>query len=378
MRRISFIFAMMALFVSLAKADQVLLKNGDRLTGTIVHLDSNNLLVKTDALGNVKVQWDAVAKITADAPLHVNADGAQVEAGAIERSPKGETITTTGDTAFLIAPGRILSLVSQTEHIAAEQKSARGEHREALAIWNGTLDAGVSGARGNSDTTNMSMGLRGARVTGRDRFSIYVNSLLASNRASGATEATTSANTIRSGLRYDMNVSDHVFTFAFTTLETDHVQHLNMRNVFGGGAGYRLAQSQSTTLDVFSGASLNRENYSYGAPDRSTGEMLVGQDLQYHLNDRTSIGGRMSLFPNLSTPGEYRAVIDTTATTKFTKWIGWQVTVSNTYVTNPPLGTRNNDLLVSTGIRLSLGSERPFKAHSKVLRSDDPRVTGYQ
>ena len=52
-------------------ADQITLKNGDRLTGTIVKSDANTLLIKTDSAGDVTVQWSAIDTVSSTQPLHV-------------------------------------------------------------------------------------------------------------------------------------------------------------------------------------------------------------------------------------------------------------------------------------------------------------------
>lgn len=57
-------------------ADQITLKNGDRLTGKIVKSDGGKLFIKTELLGEVAVDLAAVTAITTDQPLYVTlADG---------------------------------------------------------------------------------------------------------------------------------------------------------------------------------------------------------------------------------------------------------------------------------------------------------------
>ena len=44
-------------------ADQIVLKNGDRLTGTIEKSDDKTLIIKTEFAGEVTVEWSAVQDI---------------------------------------------------------------------------------------------------------------------------------------------------------------------------------------------------------------------------------------------------------------------------------------------------------------------------
>jgi hypothetical protein len=39
--------------------------------------------------------------------------------------------------------------------------------------------------------------------------------------------------------------------------------------------------------------------------------------------------------------------------TKISKWLGWQNQFSDIYVTNPPTGTKNNDVIFTTGLNIA-------------------------
>ena len=65
------------------RADQVTLKNGDRLTGTIVKSDAKTMLIKTELAGEVNVQWDAVTTIVSSQPLHLGLKDGQTVVGTV-------------------------------------------------------------------------------------------------------------------------------------------------------------------------------------------------------------------------------------------------------------------------------------------------------
>src|SRR5260221_3437566 len=64
-------------------ADQVTLKNGDRLSGAIQKNDSKNLTVKSELAGVVTIPWEAVTKVSAEQPLHVGLKDGQTVVGAV-------------------------------------------------------------------------------------------------------------------------------------------------------------------------------------------------------------------------------------------------------------------------------------------------------
>src|ERR1700733_9635195 len=75
-------------------ADQVSLKNGDRLTGTIVKSDAKTLVLKTEAAGDVTFQWSAIDTITSTQRLHVGLVGGQMVVGPVATQDGQIQVTT--------------------------------------------------------------------------------------------------------------------------------------------------------------------------------------------------------------------------------------------------------------------------------------------
>ncbi len=99
---------------------------------------------------------------------------------------------------------------------------------------------------------------------------------------------------------------------------------------------------------------MNREYYSTPL-NRTSGEILLGEEFDHKWTSRTSFNERAVLFPNMSETGEYRLNFDTGIVTLLNTWLGWTLTFSDRYISNPVAGTKSNDLLMSTGLRLTFG-----------------------
>ena len=54
-----------------------------------------------------------------------------------------------------------------------------------------------------------------------------------------------------------------------------------------------------------------------------------------------------------------RVSIDAHAVTRLNSWLGWQASFGDLYVSNPPTGIKKNDLILSTGLRLTFGGVAP-------------------
>jgi len=140
------------LFPAALFADQIVLKNGDRLTGNIEKSDAKTLVIKTEFAGEVTVQWPAIQEITSSAPLHVSVTGGQTVVG---------TVTTSDDTlAVATATGTVnepktsvTKLLSEAEQTAYDKSQNPG----LLQGWQGGANVGFALTRGNSQTKNLAL-----------------------------------------------------------------------------------------------------------------------------------------------------------------------------------------------------------------------------
>jgi putative salt-induced outer membrane protein len=333
----------------LAAADQVTLKNGDRLTGAVLKSDAKALTLKSEFAGTVAIDWNAIETITSAEPLYLTLKSGQVLIGPVETASGIIQVKTADAGTVSTSKAQVDTIRSKQEEEAYQAGIDRLRNPGLLDLWAGFLETGLSLSRGNSDTTTFNLGMNAARATKRDKISVNLTSLYSKNKVNGVN--TTSADAVRGGIRYDLNVSERVFGFGFTNLEYDKFQHLDLRAVIGGGFGDHIVKHENTTFDLFGGAALNKEFYT--TLTRSSGELLVGEEFMHKVSKSTVINERLSFFPNVSQTGEYRMTFTGSAVTAISKWLGFHLTLSDIYVTNPPPGIRKNDALLSTGLRIT-------------------------
>jgi len=338
-----FLFALAA--AGLASADQVTLKNGDRVTGAVLKSDAKALTLKSEFAGTVNIDWNAVDSINSAEPLYLTLKNGQVLVGLLETS-NGVIQVKTADHGTVPAPkDQVDAIRSQQEQATVEKYRNPGW----LDLWAGFVETGLSLSRGNSDSTTFNLGLNATRATKRDKLTVDMASLYTTNVTNNIHAL--AADTVRGAVRYDFNISDRAFAFGFTNLQYDRLQHLDVRAVAGGGFGEHLIKHERTTFDFFGGASLNEEVYSNLS--RTSGEVVVGEEFTRKLSKTTILNERLTLYPNVTELGEYRATFTGSAVTSISKWLSYHLTFSDIYVSNPPFGIKKNDALLSTGIRVT-------------------------
>jgi putative salt-induced outer membrane protein YdiY len=188
----------------------------------------------------------------------------------------------------------------------------------------------------------------------RDKTGLYAASVLSRETTDGITR--TVANTFRFGARYDRNINRRWFGYGFTDLEHNGLQQLTLRWVLGGGLGYRAIRNERTKLDLLGGLDMSREYFEGLDNDRTSLEAQLGQTLSHQVTSRVMLKQQLYFFPNLSNGGQYRINFDAAMIADVSKRIAWQVTLSDRYLSDPPGGFKQNDLLLTTGLKVKLGT----------------------
>ena len=326
-------------------ADQVVLTNGDTITGAIVKKDGGKLTIKSEFLGEVTMPWSAVKSIRSDAELNVVLPSGETVKGKIAST--GDQLQIASGTGTKTAP---LAGVTALRDAGEQHNFERLLHPGILELWNGNFDIGLSLARGNALSDALTTAFTAGRNTRTDKIMLYFNQIYGTARVNDVTSTIASA--VRGGWKYNRNVSPRMFLTGFNDYEHDRFQNLNIRFVAGGGAGVRALKTERAQLDFDAGIDYMRENFLNGL-NRNSAEVNFGDNLFYKVSKATTVTQAMRLFTNLSDTGSYRLNFDIGANTVIKKWLGWHVTASDRFLSNPVQGRQRNDLLVSTGFRLS-------------------------
>ena len=334
------------LVLNTAWADQIVLKDGDRITGEIVMKDGQTVWFKSKNFGVVTLKWDDIANVTTDKPLNVVLPNDQTVKANIQTQNDRIAIVVSG-TPRTFAPTDIVALRDDAE----QRRYERLIHPGPLDLWTITGSLNIAGAQGNAETFTITTPIAFVRESNTSRTTAYFNSIRSRATVNGVSGQT--ARAVRGGWAFNRNLAKKMFATAFNDYEHDLFQSLDLRIVLGGGAGYRLWTGERGRLGLLGGASWNRQTFSPPiGPSftQNSGELYWGNDFNYKLNDRASIIQSFRMFHNLTFIGEQRINFDAGAVTQLTKWLTWNISVSERYLSFPAPGRQTGDFLYTTGL----------------------------
>ncbi|MGA2743933.1 MAG: DUF481 domain-containing protein [Candidatus Sulfotelmatobacter sp.] len=362
--RLGFVRSTLIAFLGLSSAlfaDQITLKNGDRLTGTVVKSDGKTLVLHTDAAGDVTFQFAAIQEIKTDKELHVTLKGGKTVVGPVATTDgKIEIATKTAGTVE--APKDDVTLIRNDDEQTAYDKSLHPGLRHG---WTGGANVGFSVARGNSETESLALAFNAVHTTLNDKITLYATAI---NTTNDLATPSSVASLTTGGIRYDRNLNPRMFAFVAADYQSNGLQYLDLRAVYTGGIGVHVIKSDNTMFNFLAGVNYTHETYSngplnvpltvpptyvsYGVTNRFVA-LTLGEELTHKLGKSTVVTENFYYFPDLLQTGDYRAVFNIGTVSKISKWLGWQNQFGDIYVSNPPVGTKDNDLVFTTGLNIA-------------------------
>ena len=363
-----------------ALADQVVLRNGDKLTGTIAKSDGKTLVLKTEYAGDLTIKFDAIQSMTTTGDLNVTAGGKTAVGPVTTTADQLVIATRTGGSVE--APIASVTVLRSPAEEAAYQKSLHPGWGEG---WAGGANLGFALTAGNSETKNLNIGLNATRTGFHDKLTLYETSIYASTSKVALKPlfpSQTTANSNDGGFRYDHDFAPRVFGFVSADFFNNSLQNLDLRYILGGGIGFHAIKTPNTTLDLLAGINYTHESFSdlmeneagpppvtifYNHSD-SSAALTVGDNFTHKLGKNSMFTQSFLLYPsfsqvNIAFPGAtpdnvriLRGSFNLGLTTKLNTWLGWQLTLADVFdnhplASNPPI--ERNDITLATGLNFS-------------------------
>lgn len=240
---------------SVCRADQVLLDNGDRVTGTVKGLAGGKLTIETAYAGTIEIDVAHVASLQADGEMTVVLEDDTRLYGRVSGDARALTVAETGQTVEMakvstVEPGRVTG------------REWRFSGRAAL---------GASSSSGNSDSQNLNFDAEGVARQGRHRYTLGGRGNYASSDG-----AETDNNTIVYG-QYDRFFSKKWYVTANTSFENNRFADIDLRFTGGAGLGYQWLDTARTKLALEGGLSYVYTNYLTQATEQFPAARLVSR-----------------------------------------------------------------------------------------------------
>jgi hypothetical protein len=316
------------------KTDIVVLIRGDRITCEIKQLDRGRLVVSTDDMGTIGIEWDKVREVTATANFEIDDESGSRYLGALSPgAAAGEMIVKT----------RVGDLTLPMHSVVHMQRIGAAFWQR----WDGSIDLGAS-YTSSSDLLKIDMS-----STATYRQPLWVVTLAGQSSITRQPDAPETRRNEGSA-QYMRNLRWRRWLGYWQGEVSQNVElGYDPRTSIGGGVGHYLVQRGRDRLFVGGGLSVNRE-WPVEGEERSNVEapLLVAYDHVKYDSPRTDFGTSFSILPSLSDPGRVRANVDVRFSREVFKDFFLKLSVYERFDNRPPTeGAAHHDY----GSTLSFG-----------------------
>jgi putative salt-induced outer membrane protein YdiY len=251
------LFAMVAVA---SGEDEVKLKNGDRITGTVKSLAGGKLVVETAHSGALKIDWAQVASLKVDAPIKVRLATGETLEGKIGPGAEGRLKIESGGTA---AP--------------VEVDPAKVTHfNQPPAEWHGAFTAAAKATDGNTHVRSFLIAGEGIRDTEADQ--LLLRAIFRYAEQSGVLSERNAYGIVK----YSYKLTPRLYAYLSEELLGDTFKDLSLGSVTSIGLGYVLVKEEWIDLSVEAGIAYFSNNFNV-AKDES------------HIGGRAAVKFRMAL-----------------------------------------------------------------------------------
>ena len=235
-----------SMFNHTAVADEIKLKNGDTITGTIIKKETDKLVVNTSYAGDISIAWSEINSLSSTTPIKVILADESSFTGLIEQSEPGR------------AKIKINQLNTKAD-IDLKELSYINPSPEFSGIgvaWSGQLNIGGAVTEGNTDTSLIRADGEVIARTKDNRFT--VGAIV--NRAK-SNDVDTEYNS-RGNMKYDRFLNKKWYLYTNATLENDRFRDIDLRTTVGVGNGYQIYEQDDLNLAIEGGVNYINVDYN--------------------------------------------------------------------------------------------------------------------
>ena len=228
------------------QADEVVIKNGDRLRGEVVSMTGGKLLLKTSYAGNVTIDWGKVSRMTTDRLFEVTLGNENALKGKLVTSPKGRFIAVKPDQVST------MTIFSFDEIKKLEPVKEKGWE------FTGRLNLGLNIETGNTEKQNFHFEGNAEIANLPHRIKLFAESTVETNN-----NVRTDDKQFFNG-SYSYFLTKKWFLFTDTRFHRDQFADLTAFGILSVGPGYQFWRSYEKNLSISLGPGYAIQQYSTG------------------------------------------------------------------------------------------------------------------
>lgn len=312
-----------------ATGDTVVLKNGDRLTGTVTGITADKVFLDADAVGALEIDLAQVGSIatTGAVPLATE-DGESFEA-RVQGLSDGNLRVGSGAATRDVPVG---SLVTYMKPV----------------VWSGSINAGGSISTGNTERRTASAAAEAIRRTRDTRLTLRASWDYGEDKKDTTGDGlldtwVLSQRRTFGSAKFDYFLTEKLYAYGQASGENDRFADLKLRTTIGGGLGYQLLDEATFALQGEAGVSYVNEDRYPPAPDDEYTAARLAYSLRWDITPDVQFLQDTEAYPSLENGDDIYARVDSRLRTTLVDKMFAQLQHVFDYDNTPAPGNQRDD-----------------------------------
>lgn len=325
------VFLALCLTGSAALADEVLMKNGDRLSGKIT-FDGSKLTIETKNEGKLSVDLKDVKTFSSDSPADVVLSDGQKLHGRIDSGADGNITLAPPEGPVQVVPFGQLHAINPPP-----------------VRWSGSILLGGLLARGNTDSDSFNASADLDHKTERDEISLHGQYFFSRQRVPGDGVHET-VDDLLGRAKYQYTFAPKWYAYASVEAEHDVIAGLDLRLAPSVGVGFQWVDQPTFSFSTEAGIGYLYRQYAHNNGETGSPDARLAYHLKAKLNDKVNIFHNMEYLPGLDRIDNYFFDTDLGLRAALTSKFYGEIKIEYQYDSAPAPGHGPNDTRVTLGV----------------------------
>ena len=328
------------------------------MTGHFVKSAGSSVTFKSDALGEITVDWTKVKELETSAKVAVIPKNVKLRKHTDVAIPTG-TLSMQDQQVRLTNPPaetpRSIPVADTGQIIdQAAFQNAMTHEPGFFSAWKGTATVGAAVVNATQDSESFTGAVSLVRaiptegwLTPSNRTSLNLNAAYGEVTQPATPSIKTAI--FHGDLERDEYFSPRFYGFGQGAFDHNFSQGLDLQQTYSGGIGWTLIDSANETLDLKGSLSYVRQQFS-GAP----GEELVGsifaEAFKRKFKHGLTFDQHLTLIPTWNDTNAYSASFNALLTMPVYKRLNGSAGFIDSYLNNPPPAFRKNSVQLTIGV----------------------------
>ncbi len=290
-----------------AAADEIFLRNGDRISGEVVEATELTVTMRTEALGTVTVDRAFIHE---------------------ETEPEEHAVPD--------------PLPPPVDPMAAETPEVRVEKP-----WDGSISGGINAREGNTSNQSASGRFDIGRKKGPDELLLEGDFYFASSRKK------MTAMKMLGGVRYDRYFEPENrgwYGFGRFEADQDRFADINQRLIPGVGPGYAFFNTEDFKIKAETAAGFAQTNFSDTTANRFEAILIPRFLFESRIYGRSRFIQEVNVYASLDATNGYRVRSESAIEAPFIDRLKVRLSVIDEFNSNPSAGAQNNDIRLISSV----------------------------